>query len=340
MATLTMQTRGTGTSRRPRCEEREGIIIRRATPPSAVVWLCRTLLLHPGCGLFGPDAASAAAAVDASAAPSRRSAVGSRPAATRSRLARGPTSHCTVVRSRLPPPGPFPCSHCYSVLPPTAPSSFPIRGRWLRSVWSASRLHAVVAASVTPSAIMEAATRHTTTATDGVRLSYTLVGSGPTKVLCIPGMCTPGAMWAPQVAAFIPGGQVSMALVDNRTCWCGYGGSGGAGRGGWVWLPLLEPSGQRPLDDGCRHHMCRSCRACLTDSPSCTHCTPLLALPPAPAVFLIWQVGLVSLRPPGPTPLPGTAATRRSSSPATRGRSPPPPAGPARSTLWATRSAG
>lgn len=63
---------------------------------------------------------------------------------------------------------------------------------------------------------MEAATRHTTTASDGVRLSYTLVGSGPTKVLCIPGMCTPGAMWAPQVAAFYPSGQVSMILVDNR----------------------------------------------------------------------------------------------------------------------------
>ncbi|KAK1857685.1 hypothetical protein I4F81_000300 [Pyropia yezoensis] len=63
---------------------------------------------------------------------------------------------------------------------------------------------------------MEAATRHTTVATDGVLLSYTLVGSGPTKVLCIPGMCTPGSMWAPQVAAFLAGGNVSMALVDNR----------------------------------------------------------------------------------------------------------------------------
>lgn len=64
---------------------------------------------------------------------------------------------------------------------------------------------------------MEAATRHTTIASDGVLLSYTLVGSGPTKVLCIPGMCTPGAMWAPQVTAFFAGGRVSMALVDNRT---------------------------------------------------------------------------------------------------------------------------
>lgn len=47
-------------------------------------------------------------------------------------------------------------------------------------------------------------------------MSYTLVGTGPTRVLFIPGMCTPGAMWEPQVAAFLAGGQVSMALVDNR----------------------------------------------------------------------------------------------------------------------------
>ncbi|OSX68688.1 hypothetical protein BU14_2391s0001, partial [Porphyra umbilicalis] len=63
---------------------------------------------------------------------------------------------------------------------------------------------------------MEAATRHTTTATDGVRLSYTLVGTGPVRVVFIPGMCTPGAMWAPQVAAFLAGGNVSMCLLDNR----------------------------------------------------------------------------------------------------------------------------
>lgn len=80
-----------------------------------------------------------------------------------------------------------------------------------------SRLRFVVAPAVTCSTIMEASTRHTTVATDGVLLSYTLVGSGTTKVLCIPGMCTPGSMWAPQVAAFLAGGNVSMALVDNRT---------------------------------------------------------------------------------------------------------------------------
>lgn len=129
------------------------------------------------------------------------------------------------------------------------PLSHPSLAGWLRLLSSALRQHFVATFSVssadgvsllrpaatsppsppsppspTPqwlappaAAIMEAATRHTTTATDGVRLSYTLVGSGPTKVLCIPGMCTPGAMWAPQVAAFLAGGQVSMALVDNRT---------------------------------------------------------------------------------------------------------------------------
>lgn len=70
--------------------------------------------------------------------------------------------------------------------------------------------------SLSPAA-MEAATRHTTTATDGVRLSYTLVGTGPVRVVFIPGMCTPGAMWAPQVAAFLAGDNVSMCLLDNRT---------------------------------------------------------------------------------------------------------------------------
>jgi len=92
------------------------------------------------------------------------------------------------------------------------------RGPAFRPHWESVLPHCSDARSLSLSpAAMEAATRHTTTATDGVRLSYTLVGTGPVRVVFIPGMCTPGAMWAPQVAAFLAGGNVSMCLLDNRT---------------------------------------------------------------------------------------------------------------------------